>query len=106
MIFSNMLDRQIELQQYSFSKSAFGEKEQSWNTLATVPASIKPVTGKEVLRSGQITSEFDVIVRIRHIQGVAPKDRFVYDGEIYDIQGVSEIGRREGLEITAKKAVK
>jgi head-tail adaptor len=32
---------------------------------------------------------------------LTPKDRLVCEGRTYDIVGIKEIGRREGLEITA-----
>ncbi len=32
---------------------------------------------------------------------IDPKDRVRFEGRVYDIVGVKEIGRREGLEITA-----
>jgi hypothetical protein len=36
---------------------------------------------------------------------LSPPDRVSYNGSTYDIHAVSEVGRREGLKITASRRV-
>jgi hypothetical protein len=35
------------------------------------------------------------------VADLSPKDRLTFDGRVFNIIGVKEIGRREGLEISA-----
>lgn len=61
--------------------------------------------GERARQSGQeaaATTRF----RIRWsaaVAGLNPKDRVVCEGRTYDVVGVKELGRREGLEITAMR---
>lgn len=40
--------------------------------------------------------------RTRWFAGISETDKLVSDGVEYDVKGVLEIGRREGLEIAAE----
>lgn len=99
------LDRKIELQRATNGRSERGDKVPTFTTYETVPANIKRVSAKEIIRAGQVTPEFDVVATIRYRSDVSTKDRFLFEGLIYNILGVTEIGRREGLELMAKGAV-
>jgi len=98
------LDRRIAIQRASFSTNALNEKVATWPTVATVWASAMPVSDGERLRTGETISDRMMRFQIRYSAAVAdvdPRDRVLFDGRVYDISGVKEIGRREGLEITA-----
>lgn len=69
---------------------------------SNVPASVRTLSGREMLTAGQVTPDWDVICLIRFREDVQPQDAFVYAGVHHDIYSISEIGRREGLEIRAK----
>tara|TARA_R100000935_G_C2841561_1_gene171402 strand:- start:8544 stop:8921 length:378 start_codon:yes stop_codon:yes gene_type:complete len=47
------------------------------------------------------STESRVTFRVWYIQNITTGDRIVYDGDIYLIAGITEIGLRRGLEITA-----
>ncbi|HEV7284322.1 MAG TPA: phage head closure protein, partial [Kaistia sp.] len=77
---------------------------EQWLELATVWASKLDVRDSERFSSAQVGAEIGSRFQIRYSTTVAdlnPKDRIVYGGKFYDIVGVKEIGRREGLEISA-----
>lgn len=87
-------------------------------TLATacnVSNKVKPVTrsyqewaerlelrGDERYAATQMVAEADTRWRIRYRADLTPIDRLSYAERIYDVTGVVEIGRREGLEIYSK----
>lgn len=84
--------------------NGFNEPELTWNTLATVWASVVPVSDGERMRAGETLGSKQSRFTIRYSSTVAnvdPKDRIVFDGKTYDVNGVKEVGRREYLEITA-----
>lgn len=83
--------------------NALNEQVATWSTIATVWASANPVSDGERLRAGETIADRMVRFQIRYSPDVAdvdPRDQVVFDGRTYDISGVKEIGRREGLEIT------
>ena len=84
-------------------------------TACNVSNKVKPVTrsyqewaerlelrGDERYAATQMVAEADTRWRIRYRADLTPIDRLSYAGRIYDVTGVVEIGRREGLEIYSK----
>jgi hypothetical protein len=43
-----------------------------------------------------------VVFRIRWLPGMRETDQLECEGRTYDVKGIRELGRREGLEITAE----
>lgn len=98
---SGNLDRRIVIEKNAASQNSFGEPEESWSTFATVWANVRPVRGNEQFASDQRRAERQSIFRIRYLSGLTEKMRISHDSAYYDIEGIIEIGRREGMEITA-----
>jgi SPP1 family predicted phage head-tail adaptor len=75
----------------------------TWSALATMRAQLVEASADEFMRQGlgQLT-ERTVLFRTRFLEGVTTVDRVTYDGRIYTISGVKELGRRNGLEIRAR----
>lgn len=98
------LDRRIDIQQAVISKNALNESISQWISLGTVWAKKTDVSDGERMRaaetSAQITTRFLIRWSIA-MSAVNPKDRVVFDGRTYDIFFVKEIGRHEGIEISA-----
>lgn len=97
-------DRRVVLKRATSSMNGFNEPELTWNTLATVWASVVPVSDAERMRAGETLAAKQSRFTIRYSSTVAdldPKDRLTFDGRDYDLNGVKELGRREYLEITA-----
>ena len=97
------LDRRITIQEPVVSKDGYGEDVVTgWTPVATVWAQVIPVSGREYFDAAAIRAEKTTRFRIRWRSGVTEAMRIVYDGRSYDILGIVEIGRREGLEIRAE----
>ena len=99
---SGRLDRRLTLQRRTLTENDYGEPVETWTTLATVWAEKIPVRGSERYVAMQTVAEVDTRFKIRYRTDVSPLDRVVCAGITYDVQGVIEIGRREGWEILAR----
>lgn len=98
------LDRRIVIERVSVTYDEFNAPVEQWSTLATVWASKVDVKDGERFRADAVSSEITTRFRIRYsttVADVSPRDRISYDGRLYDIVAVKEVGRREGIEITA-----
>jgi len=95
------LDRRIVIQKDTPTRSATGAEKQAWSTLATVWAEKRHVAGGETFRGVQVVAKATLAFVIRHRTDVTTKMRVSYDGELYDIHRIDELGRRDGLIIQA-----
>lgn len=98
------LDRKIILERFTETRDAFNEPVKTWATLATRSASYTPLSDGEKFSASETAATASARFVIRYSAVVAdldPKDRLTFDGVVYQILRVKEIGRREGLEITA-----
>lgn len=99
------LDRRITLQRATTAQDETGQEVQTWSDLATVWASRRDVSDAERVAAAEVAASITTRFQIRWGTSWAdlnPREhRVALDGRIYDISGVKEIGRREGLEITA-----
>lgn len=100
-----IFDRTITIERFTATQDeGSGEEVQTWSTLATVQASKKDVSDRERIAAAEVAADITTRFQIRWDSSVAdvnPKDRLVYEGKTYDIVGVKELGRREGIEISA-----
>lgn len=95
------LDRRITIERFTATVDDFGEEVKSWAPLRTVWANVTPISDGERWRAGEVGATVTTRFAIRWGAGVGVEDRIVFDGRVYDVVGVKEIGRREGQEITA-----
>ncbi|HMR51191.1 MAG TPA: phage head closure protein [Amaricoccus sp.] len=98
------LDRRITFLRAVESTDALGGVVQDWMPQATVWAAVLPVSDGERWRAGEVGASVTTRFQVRWSPQAAdfgPLDRIEFDGRSYDIAGVKEIGRREGLEFTA-----
>lgn len=95
------LDRRIAIQQNTPTANSVGQEKESWSDLHTIWAEVTPVRGAERYAVNQDAAVIEEKFKIRYVPGITPKNRIFYNNRAYDIKGVLEIGRREGLEIHA-----
>ena len=96
------LDRRITLQRKSMTFNDAGEPVETWHEIATVWAEKVDMRGSERYTAAQTVAQLDTKFRIRYRQQITPIDRVLCYGRVYDVGGILEIGRREGLELHAK----
>lgn len=98
------LDRRITLQRKSATQNSYGEEVAAWADLATVWAEVVPSAGREAFVAQQFAGFINATFRVRWsslTRSITDLDRISFDGRIYNITEVREIGRREGLEFVA-----
>lgn len=93
------LDKIIEVQRHIVAVDDYGTQTEGWTAVATVRAQVLQSSTEEFLRSFGTTSDIALIFRIRHIGGLTPTDRVLFDGKAYDLKEVKELGRRAGLDL-------
>lgn len=97
-------DRRLKLQRAHTQKNSLNEDVHTWVTLATVWAEKLDVSDGERVQAAEVGANLTTRFRILYSSTVAdlnPRDRCVLGTLVFDIVGVKELGRREGLEITA-----
>lgn len=95
-------DRRITIQRYTTTTNDYGERVQTWGTLLTVWAELMK-TGEGMTE--RITTNQDMPVqRVRFkirsssdSRGIKADDRVKYGSNVYNIQGIEEIGRNDQL---------
>jgi SPP1 family predicted phage head-tail adaptor len=101
------LDRLIRFQEAVSSQDDSGQEIPVWTPLGLAWAQVTPLRGGESYGSAQqVVADADTKFKIRWPEdfSVTPREtlRILYDGRVYDVKEVIELGRREGLDILAK----
>jgi SPP1 family predicted phage head-tail adaptor len=98
------LDRRITIQGQSIAHSDSGQEKITWVDVATVWAEKREDRGTERFATKQIIGHAVTTFRIRWsdtVSAVTSEHRIEFDGRIFNITDVRELGRREGIEIDA-----
>lgn len=95
-------DRQITIEQLTQGQDDYGLPTETWTTFASVWANAYSGSGRELEAARQISAEVSTQFQIRYVAGVSATMRILYDGLYYDIVHISEVGRRDRIDIFAK----
>lgn len=60
----------------------------SWGEVAKLWASVEPLSAREFIAAQSVQSEVSARIVIRHRNDVSAKDRIVYRGQVYNIEGI------------------
>jgi SPP1 family predicted phage head-tail adaptor len=99
------LDRFITIQNRTITRNAQGADLEAWGTFAQVWASKKDYRGEEFFSAQKENAQIETMWRIRYLTGLKSEMRISYDGKLYDILQISELGRREGFELLTKASI-
>ncbi|MBB5704635.1 SPP1 family predicted phage head-tail adaptor [Ochrobactrum daejeonense] len=93
------LDRRVTIERKTKTKTPTGSIVESWQAVTTVWAEIvKQSTSEFFTGYGEAESQ-KTVFRIRYRSDITTDDRISYNGTAYNLKDVSEIGRRDGLEL-------
>jgi SPP1 family predicted phage head-tail adaptor len=98
------LDRRVQFQRPQLVDNGVEEVEEFANHGVPIWASKTDVSDGERLRADQMSASLTSRFVVRwspFTAGLTAKDRIAYGDDTFEIFGIKEIGRREGLEITA-----
>ena len=79
------LQRRITIQEYVTARDSFGAEVPTWVDVATVWASVTPVSGKEYFASAQVNAEATTKITMRYLAGITPKMRVVFEARTFEI---------------------
>jgi len=65
-----------------------------WADVATIWASIEPLSGREFFAAQQVNAEVTTRIRTRYLAGIKSSMRVVYGSRIFDIQSIIDIEER------------
>lgn len=99
------LRERLTLQSPSRAADGGGGAVVTWNDVAELWASVRPISGDERLRHDAVTARVTHEVWIRHRADVVPAMRFVTGPRILDIVAVLGPDRRHHLQCLCKEEV-
>ena len=97
MIDPGKLDRRITLRSASVSTDSFGQAVRTYSDLGNVWAKVDYRTVKECEETSRLTSVNKVRFTIRYRSDVDATTKISWDGNTYEIEGVSLEGRERYL---------
>lgn len=98
---AGQLDRRIKVQLPVERQDGAGGATPAWDNFLTIWARREPAGGGEAGGEGTVTAQRRAVFTTRWYPGIDETCRIVHDGQPWDIELVEEIGRKEGLRITA-----
>lgn len=93
------LDRRIALWKATISYNDLNEPVETFALHATFWAQVVHLSTKEIYDSESVRACKYAKFIVRYRTDVTEKDRVIHDGQSYKIQGITEMGRREMLEL-------
>lgn len=98
---AGMFDRIIELYKIVIAKGHYKDDIQTKIQFGTVRANVRYLRGSEALKYNTITEIRSLQFSIRYRPDITHDTFINYEDKMYDIVSIEEIGRHEGLRITA-----
>lgn len=98
------LDRRVTLQRRTVTRGSTGQEVETWADERRIWMSKRDVKASERFTGDQLVAEVDTVFTARALAAreVSPEThRLVYDGRIFELKGLREIGRRGWLELFA-----
>ena len=81
------LDKRVTIQYLVYARNTEKEEISTWTDLATVWASIEPVTSSQAWAAQAIQDGATVLVKIRYRRNFRPEWRFKFGYRIFEITG-------------------
>jgi SPP1 family predicted phage head-tail adaptor len=101
------LDRYITIEQVTYTANSINEQVAAWTTFAQVWASKHDLVGREFSLANQAaTAVIDTLFRSWWLDGISAAMRISLEGSYWNVHGIAELGRREGVEIRASRVVR
>lgn len=78
----------VHIQHHTVTRDVFGAEVRTWATVATIRASIDPLSGREYFQAAQAQAETTHKLTIRWYEGLTTKHRILFGTRILEIQSV------------------
>lgn len=96
------LDREVTLLSRGSTRNGDGEQIESYTTLGVVYAQYLPAKGNERWVAQAFQADCEAVFIVRYRNDLNTLNEVAFDGRNWDVLGILEIGRQEGLAINAK----
>lgn len=96
-------DRKITIENKGAAQNSYGEVDDDYTIYAQAWAAYKPVRSQERMMKNIVWQETAGIFKTPYIHGVNSQMRINDHDKIFEIIGVIEVGRRQGLEIHVRE---
>lgn len=99
------LDRRVTIQTRTVTYDAYNSPVEAWSDTATVWCGVDyPKTGSgEMYADNVVIASRVAIFTIRYYAGLsASENRLKYESDIFDIERIGELGRRNFTQVTGK----
>jgi len=83
-------------------KDEYGQPLGTYSFVAKAWADVKPASAREYTSSRQAEAAIDAIIKAPYRTDIGATWLVVYEDQKYDIQGIAQIGYREGIQILAR----
>jgi SPP1 family predicted phage head-tail adaptor len=93
----------IKIQRVAILPNEFGTPSETWANHKRLRAEVIQQSAEEFVNSQGAVDRETIVFRTRYAQDVTAADRVLYRGEHHNIKGLTEIGRRKGLEIRCQR---
>ena len=100
-----MLDRCVRIESPSRSQDSYGEPLETWALVESCRAAVKYMRGVEPFQGDQFNAKRIVQFTIRYRTGIDETCRLIWEGDTYDINYISQVGRRQWLQIVGEAMV-
>ncbi len=91
------LRHRVLIQQQETTRDSDGVSQTAWVDVATVWASVEPLSAREFIQSGQTQAAVTARITMRYREGMMPTMRLIHRGEIFNIAGLLP-DKASGLE--------
>ncbi|WP_426609493.1 phage head closure protein [Bradyrhizobium sp. McL0616] len=97
------LDRLIEIQRRGTGLDLYGTPVETWTTYATMRAQLLKNTTDDREGERGHTTDATLTFRMYYFASLSLNDRLLYEGQQFEITGISEIGRRVAVDLTCQR---
>ncbi len=91
------LRHRVQIQQQFTTKDSDGIAQTGWVDVATVWASVEPLSAREFIQSGQTQAAVTSRITIRYRAGLLASMRLIHRGQVFNIAGLLP-DKASGLE--------
>ncbi|WP_297775609.1 phage head closure protein [uncultured Roseovarius sp.] len=100
---SGKLVHVIEVHRATTTVNAAGTPTQNWTQVAVLRAEVVERATQDFLENAGEISTARTVFRTRFLDGLLTTDRIAFDGQTFEVEEVTRIGRRTGLEIRCRE---
>ena len=88
------LNHMISIERRAQQQDAAGQVRETWQRVADVWASVRPIGGREFYAASGQRAEISHEIILRHGADIQPQDRILYDGREFDVRVVLNLNEQ------------